>query len=298
MKKTVPLRWIKSVLVLSFACFSSFTATAQNYYPADIGNMWILESSDGERRSIYTLEGPEVINGEEHILLKIKTEELSTGKAETDQYYLTLDTEVIKLHRIILEDTLATLTADFRKPATFFPRRLLLGDKWEIETAVKAELMQLTISGESITDLEVVGFEDVITSVGTFENCAKIRLEMRLQAGGFLSLNSVTYQWFAPEVGPVQYQNSDGLRFTLTSYNLLTPPEVPDTLKADTVVKEDVHIEPPPLPYDVTGDGVVNILDLTFVAVRFGSADFEADVTGDGIVNILDLVHIAQNLSN
>ena len=60
--------------------------------------------------------------------------------------------------------------------------------------------------------------------------------------------------------------------------------------------EEDVA--PEPLPYDVTGDGVVNILDLTFVASRFGETDSDADVTGDNIVNILDLVRIAQHLSH
>ena len=55
---------------------------------------------------------------------------------------------------------------------------------------------------------------------------------------------------------------------------------------------------PEPSPYDVTGDGIVNILDLTFVASRFGESDSDADVTGDGVVNVLDLVRIAQNLGN
>ena len=50
--------------------------------------------------------------------------------------------------------------------------------------------------------------------------------------------------------------------------------------------------------YDVTGDGVVNILDLVFVAARLGDADTEADVNADGTVNILDLVLISQNLSD
>jgi len=54
-----------------------------------------------------------------------------------------------------------------------------------------------------------------------------------------------------------------------------------------------------PLPYDVTGDGVVNILDLVRVASQFGQAGagLSGDVNGDGMVNILDLVAIANNLS-
>ena len=48
--------------------------------------------------------------------------------------------------------------------------------------------------------------------------------------------------------------------------------------------------------YDVNSDGVVNILDLVFVASRFGQADPSADVNGDGTVDILDLTLIAQRL--
>lgn len=301
MKKTVFLRWLGSILVLGFASFFAFPATAQNYYPAAIGNMWVLESSDGIERSTYTLEGSETAGGEERILLKIKTEEISTGEAETDHYFLSVDNDTIQLHRIILEDEVATLTADFPTPVTFFPLQLEMGDKWQIVADAEAKLaVGLTIDGKSTTDFEVIGFEDVDTPVGTFQNCAKVRLDLKLTAGGFFNLGSTTYQWFAPDVGPVQYENSDGLIFGLTSSNLLTEPEEPDT------TEEDVTPEPPPeedpmpepVPYDVTGDGVVNILDLTFVATRFGESDSDADVTGDGTVNILDLVLIAQNIGN
>ncbi len=311
MKKSLFLRWLKPVLVLSFAYFFAFAATAQNYYPADIGNMWVLESSDGIERSTYTLEGSETADGEARILLKIKTEEISTGEAETDQYFLTVDSDTIQLHSIILEDAVATLTADFPTPATFFPLQLELGDKWQIVADAEAKLVVgLTIPGKSTTDLEVVGFEDVVTPAGTFQDCAKVQLDLRLTAaGGFLNLDidQTTYQWLAPGVGPVQYENSDGLIFSLITFNLLTEPQEPDTTtEPDGTTEEDVTPEPPPeedpmpepVPYDVTGDGVVNILDLTFVATRFGESDSDADVTGDGTVNILDLVLIAQNIGN
>ena len=47
-------------------------------------------------------------------------------------------------------------------------------------------------------------------------------------------------------------------------------------------------------PWDVNNDGIVNILDLTFVASRFGQNS--PDLNGDGVVNILDLTLVAQHI--
>ena len=313
MKMTAFLPWFKPILLMSLACSFVFTAAAQNYYPADIGNTWVFESVDGIERSTYTLEGPEIIDGQERVLLKISTEDLSTGKVDTDRYFLTVGNEAIELHRTVLElvEPPAIVTADFPTPVTFFPLQLELGDAWEIaaDAEVKLEILP-PISGESSTNFEVVGFEEVVTPAGTFQNCAKVQLDLHFTAGGFLNLDSNTHQWFAPDIGPIQFENNDGLIFSLVSSNLLTEPEEPEATESDVISEtspeEDVIPEPAseeeampePLPYDVTGDGVVNILDLTFVASRFGESDADADVTGDGTVNILDLVLIAQNLSN
>ena len=49
-------------------------------------------------------------------------------------------------------------------------------------------------------------------------------------------------------------------------------------------------------PWDVNNDGVVNILDLTFVASRFGQDS--PDLNDDGIVNILDMTIVAQHLES
>jgi len=46
---------------------------------------------------------------------------------------------------------------------------------------------------------------------------------------------------------------------------------------------------------DLNGDGRVTILDLTYVAARFGSSAPTADLNGDGRVDILDVVIIADH---
>ena len=49
-----------------------------------------------------------------------------------------------------------------------------------------------------------------------------------------------------------------------------------------------------PKPWDVNADGVINVLDLTFVASRLGEKT--PDLNGDGTVNILDLTLVAQHI--
>ena len=53
------------------------------------------------------------------------------------------------------------------------------------------------------------------------------------------------------------------------------------------------------LPSDVNGDGIVNILDLVWVASKFGAAgETGGDLNGDGTVDIQDLILVANSLGN
>ncbi len=57
--------------------------------------------------------------------------------------------------------------------------------------------------------------------------------------------------------------------------------------------------EPPQLAEDVNDDGIVNIIDLTFVASHFGkTGQNAADINGDGVVNIIDLTLVAGAFGN
>jgi hypothetical protein len=74
----------------------------------------------------------------------------------------------------------------------------------------------------------------------------------------------------------------------------------PITLEVKTTDTGEVKIEPlkQPVkakPWDVDGNGVVDILDMVRVAKRFGElvTNAKEDLNGDGVVNILDLVTVA-----
>lgn len=207
------------------------TATSQDYYPAEIGNEWILDRTDGQERQTYTLEVPDDNADKDLILLNIETKDLLEDEVtDTDKYFLTDESDGIKLHKTILEQQVLnekeTVTANFQTPVTFFPKKLEVGDMWDIVADTK--ILNLRI--KSTTNLEVVGFENVVTSVGTFQDCAKIELELDVEFLDVpinIDLSSTSFQWLAPGVGPVKFQNNDGNVYEIVSFKRSPPPVIP-----------------------------------------------------------------------
>jgi len=267
---------IRNTVLFTVILFTFVSATsAQNYYPTDIGNTWALESTDGAERITYTLETPEEEDsGEQFRTLKIITEVLGTSAINTNTFLVEVDEEGLKLHKVVAElgDVFGISRIEFSPPAVFFPPTLQVGEIWETLGETEVDLVgNVTVSSIN----EVVAIEDVVTPAGTFENCLKIRIRTKTTAA-LGSSRSTSYQWLAPDLGPVKFETSQDIIFELTSFDLVTPEN----------------------PYDVNADGVVNILDLTFVASRLGQDDPKADVNGDATVNILDLVLVAQNFGS
>ena len=248
----------------------TITAAAQNYYPTNLGNIWVMESEDKTERLTYTLEASdESINRKDLALLKITTETLGTESITTEKYLIDFDADGIKLYKIEVElgSVFGVATAVLYPPVLFYPLSLAVGDSWELTADSEVNLVgPVTFTSTN----EVISVEDVVTPAGTFKNCIKIKIRTKtITASG--GTRSTAYQWLAPNFGPVKFENSQDIVYELVSSNLL---------------------------YDVTGDGVINILDLVFVASRFGQEDTEGDVNNDGEVNILDLVLVAQNFGN
>ena len=264
-----------TVLFIVLLCAFANITNAQNYYPADIGNTWVLESTDDAERVTYTVEATdEPFNGVQVRILKITTEVLGTSSVRTSTLLVEVGEKGMKLHKIVAElgDVFGVAQVEFSPPAVFFPPILQLGEIWETQGETEVPIVgAVTVSSVN----EVVAVEDVVTPTGTFENCLKIRVRTKTDAALGTS-RSTSYQWLAPDHGPVKFENDQDIVFELISSNLLATE----------------------MPYDVNADGTVNILDLVFVASHFGQTDPKADINGDGTVNILDLTLIAQNFGN
>ena len=262
-------------LLAALLCAFTNITNAQTYYPTDIGNVWILESEDGAERITYVIgKTDERFDGKEGRILRITTAVLGTTTANMSTFSMQVDEEGIKLHRIITRfgDIFGEAHVEFSPPALFFPAALELEKTWEVNGETEINIVgPVTLSSVN----EVIAIEDVETSIGIFKDCVKIQVQTKTTAALGTS-RSTTYQWLAPDIGPVKFQTDQDIVFELVSTSLI----------------------PTKHPYDMNADRVVNILDLTFVAARFGQTDPKADVNGDGTVNILDLTLIAQNFGN
>lgn len=108
-----------------------------------------------------------------------------------------------------------------------------------------------------------------------FKDCVRLKINQE-DIAALVVLRETSYQWVAPDIGPVKYLNDQDILYELQSYTLSEPDTV--TVKAEKTT-------------DLNGDGVVNILDLVILSNAFGKDS--PHLNADGVVNILDLVVIA-----
>lgn len=235
MKVTKLRSWLKPFLVLSIICGFALTATAQNYYPAEVGNMWTLNTADETEQRRYVIEEAEDVNGLDIRRLKIDSEALGTGVIVPDRYLITADDTGLTLHRSDTDEgTFGIATVIYDPPTFFFPASPTLGQTWQISGETELQIVGATAS--VVTD-EVVAFEDVVTPAGTFENCAKIHLSYKITTA-LVTLRPEEYIWLAPDVGPVRFQDSNDVVFDLVSYNLVEPPAVEEMPPAQETTDE------------------------------------------------------------
>ena len=235
MKPTKFVFWLMPFLVLSLVCHFTTTAMAQNYYPSEVGNTWVFLSADGAEQRTYTLEKPENIDNEELIVLKISTGVLGGDPSDIDRYFVSVQDGALLLHQSITDEgAFGIAEATFDPPVTFFPALLPLGHTWEI---LSETVLQLAGPATSTSTIEVVEIEDVETPAGTFKDCVKIEIRRR-SVTALIVVRSTSYQWLAPDVGPVKYQDDQDIVYELESYSLVEAPtadEVPAVEDAPAV---------------------------------------------------------------
>lgn len=211
----------KALLVLCLISCFALTVAAENYYPSAIGNTWVLVSADGSEQLTYTLEESEDSDVESLIVLKVSSEVIGSDVSSTDKYSITVaDDGSLLLHQSVTDQgALGIAEAIYAPPVTFFPADLPLGHTWQILTETELDLVG-EVTGTST--IKVVAIEDVQTPAGLFENCVKLQINQK-DVIPSLVLRTTTYQWLAPNVGPVKFQSNQDILFELHSYNLVEP---------------------------------------------------------------------------
>ena len=265
MKTTKFVFWLMPLLVLSFVCSFALTATAQNYFPAMVGNTWVFVSVDGAERRTYTFEGPETVDSEEFIILKIAKETVGADVAAFDKSWVTVEGDGgILLHQVAFDrGAFGIAEATFDPPVTNFPAAFPLGHTWEIVTET---VLKLVGAATTTSTLEVVAIEDVETPIGVFKDCVKVETNRRAVTA-LTVVRENEFLWLAPDVGPVKFQDTNEILFELESYNLVEAPAaveeppVEETPVAEEAPAEDappaeevVSVEEPPSTEDIPAE--------------------------------------------
>ena len=282
MKCTKFVSWLTPVLVLSLVFSFTLTATAQNYYPSEIGNTWTLLSTDGAEQRTYELLEAEGLEGEGLFLLKISTQAVGTEAVVIDDYFVSVVNGDLLLHGSRTDEgAFGIANATFDPPATFFPAALPIGHQWEIVTSTELQLVGPTTSTSTI---EVIAIEDVETPAGTFENCAKLQINQKVVT----ALTIIRYefiQWLAPDVGPIKFQDVlQDITFELESYNLVEP--TAETPTEETAPEEP--IAPGTSTFSLTLNAGLNMISVPLMPAEPYTASSLAEMLGATVVIQLD----------
>ncbi len=107
---------------------------------------------------------------------------------------------------------------------------------------------------------------------------------VRIAASGYLTTTTITGDFALPVAGTISLITATHPGYLMNRWIISAPITSSLTL--------------PPLTLwggDMNQDGQIDILDIVFIAARFGSRDVEADLNADGVVDIGDLVLPAGN---
>ena len=199
------------MLIVVTTCGAASLGYSQSFYPDDIGNRWILESTDKIDVRTVTIKGPEILNGDE---LKIIEDETN---GNVSQLFIRTEPDGVMLFRSVVSlPLLGAITFDYSPPQVFLPTRIDLGSEWTIESEATIPLAgKIAVTNRA----EVVAIEDVTVPAGTFRNCLKIVQDITIKLT-IAELEQTSIMWLAPEVGLVKSTNTDDVVFELIQLDI------------------------------------------------------------------------------
>ena len=212
------------LLSVAIVCGSASDSHAQSYYPDEVGNTWVLHSTDGIDERVVTIEGTETIGTELVKVISDGTYPISDPtNSNPNKFFIKTEPDGVLIFRAIATvAVLGEITIDYSPPQTFLPVPIELGSEWIVSGESTASLGFLAITIEATNTAKVVAIEDVTVPAGTFRDCLKVEQQLQTQLSPALATlpSTSSTMWLAPDVGLVQALNSDDVKFELISYDI------------------------------------------------------------------------------
>jgi predicted small secreted protein len=185
------------------------TISSGAYLPCKIGNTWTFDSTGGEFGSSIrtdTISGSTVINGKTYWTLVS-----SWGGSDTDTSYFRVENNnMYSFFDTSIFNDLNGETAKTAKVARALKAAADLGPevivaKFGVAAGTTWNIYDLTLSGGEKLSVKgkYAGLISVTTTAGAFANCAEFETEITYTGTSF-SMHAVSFQWYAPGVGPVK----------------------------------------------------------------------------------------------
>lgn len=204
-----------SLLAIVIVCGSALYSHAQNYYPDEFGNTWILRSTDGIDERLVTIEGPETIGTESLKVISDGTYPVSDPASNNpNKFFIKATPDRVLIFRATATIQGIAAIIDYSPPETFLPVPIELGTEWTVTGEARVGFLSIPVTNVA----KVLAVEDVTVPAGTFHNCLEI--EQELSASGVLSFSTQSTMWLAPDFGLVKSLNSSGVIFELIDHNI------------------------------------------------------------------------------
>ena len=206
-----------SLLSVVIVCGAVSYGQAQNYYPDDLGNTWILRSEDGLEERVVTIEGPETIGPEVLKVISDGTYPVSDPASNNpNKFFIKTTPDRVLIFRATATIQGIAVTINYSPPETFLPVPIKLGTEWTVTGEARLGFLSIPVTNVA----KVVAVKDVTVPVGTFHDCLEI--EQEISASGLLSFSTKSTMWLAPDFGLVKSLSSSDIVFELIDHNITT----------------------------------------------------------------------------